>query len=87
MHPALVAAASAAVWGWHSRYLYIHGIIAGILAYLLSGLWSLIWVPLAIAAAHIVIDVSTSKSMVKCKINVDTDFTDYTDFHNHYQTV
>jgi len=31
--------------------------------------------------------VSTSKSMVKCKINVDTDFTDYTDFHNHYQSV
>ena len=33
------------------------------------------------------IRVSTSKSMVKCKINVDTDFTDYTDFHNHYQSV
>ena len=31
--------------------------------------------------------VSTSKSMVKCNINVDTDFTDYTDFHNHYQSV
>jgi hypothetical protein len=42
--------------GWHSRYLYLHGIIAGILAYLLSGLWTLIWVPLAIAATHIVID-------------------------------
>ena len=31
--------------------------------------------------------VSTSKSMVKCKINVDTDFTDFTDFHNHYQSL
>lgn len=47
--------------GWHSRYLYIHGIIAGILAYLFSGLWSLIWVPLAIAATHIVIDGIKSK--------------------------
>ncbi len=33
------------------------------------------------------INVSTSKSMVKCKINIDTDFTDYTDFHNNYQSV
>jgi len=41
---------------WHSRYLYIHGVIAGILAYLFSGLWSLIWVPFVIAATHIVID-------------------------------
>ncbi len=28
--------------------------------------------------------VSISKSMAKCKINIDTDFTDYTDFHNNY---
>jgi hypothetical protein len=25
-----------------------------------------------------------SKSMAKCKINIYTDFTYYTDFHNHY---
>ena len=31
--------------------------------------------------------VSTSKSMVKSNINVDTDFTDYTDFQNHDQSV
>jgi hypothetical protein len=42
--------------GWHSRYLYLHGVIAGILAYLFSGLWSFIWIPIAIAATHIVID-------------------------------
>jgi hypothetical protein len=42
--------------GWHSRYLYIHGVIAGILAYLFCGLWSLIWVPVVIAATHIIID-------------------------------
>ena len=28
--------------------------------------------------------VSISKSMAKSKINIDTDFTDYTDFHNNY---
>ena len=47
--------------GWHSRYLYLHGLIAGILAYLFSGLWSLIWIPLTIAATHIVIDGIKSK--------------------------
>jgi len=31
--------------------------------------------------------ISISKSMVKCKININIDFTDYTDFHNHYQSV
>jgi hypothetical protein len=36
---------------------------------------------------EMILCVSTSKSMVKCNINVDTDFTDYTDFHNHYQSV
>jgi hypothetical protein len=28
--------------------------------------------------------VSISKNMAKSKINIDTDFTDYTDFHNNY---
>jgi len=28
--------------------------------------------------------VSISKSIAKCKINIDIDFTDYTDFHNNY---
>jgi len=42
--------------GWHSKYLYLHGIIAGFFAYILSGLWSLIWIPIAIAVTHIVID-------------------------------
>lgn len=31
--------------GWHSKHLYLHGIIAGILAYFFSGLWGLIWIP------------------------------------------
>lgn len=42
--------------GWHSRSLYVHGAVAGILAYLFSGLWSLIWIPVTIAATHIIID-------------------------------
>ena len=42
--------------GWHSKYLYAHGAVAGILAYLFSGLWSLIWIPVTIAATHIIID-------------------------------
>ena len=29
-------------------------------------------------------EVSISKSMAKCKINIDTDLTDYTDFHDRY---
>ncbi|MDL5501877.1 MAG: DUF3307 domain-containing protein, partial [Candidatus Methanoperedens sp.] len=42
--------------GWHSKYLYLHGIIAGILAYFFSGLWSLIWIPIVVAITHILID-------------------------------
>jgi hypothetical protein len=42
--------------GWHSKYLYAHGAIAGILAYLFSGFWSLFWVPVVIAVTHTVID-------------------------------
>ncbi|HMB46254.1 MAG TPA: DUF3307 domain-containing protein [Candidatus Methanoperedens sp.] len=42
--------------GWYSKSLYLHGIIAGILAYFFSGLWSLIWIPIAVAVTHILID-------------------------------
>ncbi len=42
--------------GWRSRHLYMHGIVAGVLAYLLSGLWSLMWLPVVVAATHILID-------------------------------
>lgn len=42
--------------GWYSKRLYLHGIIAGILAYFFSGLWSLIWIPIAVAVTHILID-------------------------------
>ncbi len=42
--------------GWRSKHLYLHGIVAGVLAYLFSGFWSLMWLPAAVAATHIVID-------------------------------
>jgi len=42
--------------GWRSRHLYMHGIVAGVLAYLLSGLWSLMWLPAVVAGTHILID-------------------------------
>jgi hypothetical protein len=48
--------------GWHSKYLYVHGVIAGIFAYLFSGLWGLIWIPIATAITHIIIDGVKAKS-------------------------
>ncbi len=42
--------------GWSSKYLYVHGIVAGALAYIFSGLWSNIWIPLIVATMHILID-------------------------------
>jgi len=48
--------------GWHSKYLYVHGVIAGIFAYLFSGLWGLIWIPIITATTHIIIDGLKAKS-------------------------
>jgi hypothetical protein len=42
--------------GWHSRHLYLHGIAAGILAYVFSGLWNMLWIPAAVITTHILID-------------------------------
>ncbi len=42
--------------GWYSKYLYLHGIIAGILTYLFSTLWEFIWIPIVVAVTHILID-------------------------------
>ncbi len=42
--------------GWYSKHLYLHGIIAGILAYLFSALWDFVWIPIAVAITHILID-------------------------------
>lgn len=42
--------------GWRSKHLYLHGLVAGILAYFFSGLWGLMWIPITVAATHILID-------------------------------
>lgn len=42
--------------GWLSKYLYLHGLIGGLLAYFFSALWSYIWIPIAVAITHILID-------------------------------
>jgi hypothetical protein len=48
--------------GWHSKYLYLHGTIAGSLAYLASGLWGNIWILIVVAITHILIDGIKTKS-------------------------
>ncbi len=47
--------------GWYSKHLYLHGIVAGVLAYLFSGLWNLTWLPAAVAVTHILIDGMKAK--------------------------
>ena len=42
--------------GWISKYLYLHGATAGVIAYLFSGLWGMLWLPAAVAVTHILID-------------------------------
>ena len=42
--------------GWFSKHLYLHGLIGGLLAYFFSGLWSYIWIPIAVATTHSIID-------------------------------
>lgn len=41
---------------WSSIYLYLHGAIAGVMVYLFSGLWTLLWLPVLVAVVHVVID-------------------------------
>ncbi len=41
---------------WRSRSLYLHGILAGVLAYLFAGAWDALWIPVGITATHILID-------------------------------
>lgn len=42
--------------GWRSKHLYLHGAIAGFLAYFASGLWGNIWILIIVAITHILID-------------------------------
>lgn len=41
---------------WTSGWLYAHGAFAGVLAYIFTGLWSVIWMPLIIFISHVLLD-------------------------------
>ena len=41
---------------WHAKYLYVHGTLAGILAYMFAGMWGAWWIGILIAVTHILID-------------------------------
>ncbi len=56
---ALVAERSAR--GWRSRWLYAHGAVAGVLAYVFVMRWQAWWVPLVIAVTHIFFDGMKNK--------------------------
>ena len=43
-----------------SKWLWIHGSLAGILAYIFIGMWTVLWLPLVIAISHIIIDIVKS---------------------------
>ena len=42
--------------GWYSKYLYLHGLIAGLLVYIFSYQWSGLWLLVVVAISHVVID-------------------------------
>lgn len=46
---------------WKSVKLYIHGCLAGILAYMFVGSWEILWLPIIVGATHIAIDGYKSK--------------------------
>lgn len=43
--------------GLGSKWLYVHGLSAGVLSYLFVGMWNAIWIPVVIALSHILLDV------------------------------
>lgn len=46
---------------WKSSKLYMHGCLAGLLAYTFVGSWEILWLPIIVGTAHIVIDGYKSK--------------------------
>lgn len=50
------------LWGqrfkknWFSPRLYVHGVLAGVLAYIFAGFWHVIWLPLVIFITHVLFD-------------------------------
>jgi hypothetical protein len=47
---------------WTSPWLYVHGALAGIIAYLFAGYWVAIWLPFIIFVSHILLDGFKSKA-------------------------
>ncbi len=41
---------------WTSGWLYVHGALAGSLAYIFAGFWRVIWLPMVIFISHIALD-------------------------------
>lgn len=41
---------------WTSGWLYVHGALAGFLAYIFAGVWNVIWLPLIIFISHVMLD-------------------------------
>ncbi|VVB84424.1 Uncharacterised protein [uncultured archaeon] len=62
--------------GWKSKHLYLHGLIAGILAYFFSGLWDYIWIPIVVAITHILIDGIKTMYEKKYENNIQSFLTD-----------
>lgn len=46
---------------WISGWLYLHGGLAGIFAYIFAGLWKVIWLPIIIFISHTLLDGLKSK--------------------------
>ncbi len=46
---------------WKSGWLYVHGALAGVFAYILAGFWSAIWLPFVIFISHVLRDGLKSK--------------------------
>lgn len=42
--------------GWKSKKLYLHSILAGMLAYFFVGIWKVIWLPFLVIITHAIID-------------------------------
>jgi hypothetical protein len=42
--------------GWASPALYVHGLVAGVLAYVAAGYWSQVWLLFVIVVSHVLLD-------------------------------
>ena len=46
---------------WASGWLYLHGAITGVLAYIFAGIWNVVWLPFIIFISHAALDGLKSK--------------------------